>query len=216
MIVEFGNEISMELHNKVRSLMLTLQEQPVQGIVELVPTYRSLAVYYNPLLLTFRQLQTQLNLMTENMEKKVLPAARVMEIPTVYGGNYGPDLDFAAGYLRLSAAEVISLHTSVDYPVYMLGFTPGFPYLGGMDERLAVPRLDQPRTNIPRGSVGIADKQTGIYPVDSPGGWRVIGRTPLALYDAAAADPVLLRAGDYLRFRAIDEEEYIRIAGNRE
>jgi KipI family sensor histidine kinase inhibitor len=193
--------------------MFTLQERPIEGIVELVPTYRSLAIHYNPLIMTFRELQARLNLLMENTGTITLPAARLMEIPVIYGGDYGPDLAFVAGYLGRSSAEVVSLHTSVDYLVYMLGFTPGFPYLGGMDERLAVPRLDQPRMNIPRGSVGIAGKQTGIYPVNSPGGWRLIGRTPLKLYDPSRENPVLLRAGDYLRFRSIDEEEYGKLEG---
>lgn len=210
-MIEFGNEICVDLHKKVRSMMQVLQEQPVHGIIELVPAYCTLAVHYNPLIISFHQLQSQLAVLMEHTKSVALPSPLIIEIPTVYGGDCGPDLDFVAGYHGLSPAEVISIHTSVDYLVYMLGFTPGFPYLGGMDPRIAVPRLDNPRINIPAGSVGIAGKQTGIYPVDSPGGWQLIGRTPLALYDASRAQPVLLRAGDYLRFRPIYPEEYAQI-----
>ena len=208
LIIEFGKEINPELHYKVRRLMLALEAHSVPGIVELVPAYCSLAVHYDPLLTTFRQIYEQVKIVAESMEEYKLPATRFIDIPVVYGGDYGPDLEFVAGQRGMSTEEVISRHTSVDYLVYMLGFTPGFPYLGGLDERIAVPRLENPRMHIPAGSVGIAGKQTGIYPVDSPGGWRLIGRTPLVLFDAAAAEPVLLKPGDYLRFCSVSAEEY--------
>lgn len=214
-IVEFGHEISKALYEKVRGLMLALQNKPVQGVIELVPAYCSLAVHYDPLLIEYQQILSLLHRLAEEIAHIALPAARRLEIPTVYGGEYGPDLSFVANYLGLSEAKVVSMHAAAEYLVYMLGFTPGFPYLGGMDARLAAPRLKNPRTKIPAGSVGIAGGQTGIYPVESPGGWRIIGRTPLALYDPAAENPVLLRAGDVLRFRPIGPEEYERIAGGR-
>ncbi|HBS57816.1 MAG: 5-oxoprolinase subunit PxpB [Bacillota bacterium] len=211
LIMEFGGEINPELHYRVRSLMLALEAHPVPGIVELVPAYCSLTVHYDPLLTTFRQITGQIKIVAETLGAHKLPAARLIDIPVVYGGDYGPDLEFVAGQRGMSTEEVIARHTSRDYLVYMLGFIPGFPYLGGLDERIAVPRLDKPRAHIPAGSVGIAGKQTGIYPLDSPGGWRLIGRTPLVLFDAAAAEPVLLRPGDHLRFRAVSPAEYEEI-----
>jgi KipI family sensor histidine kinase inhibitor len=140
---------------------------------------------------------------------------RRVEIPTIYGGEYGPDLDFVAQYHHLTPAEVIRIHSGVDYPVYMLGFIPGFAYLGGLDAAIATPRLDQPRTRIPAGSVGIAGAQTGVYPLDTPGGWRIIGRTPLRLFDPLADPPALLSPGDIVRFIPVSEEESNHVAGHR-
>ena len=135
----------------------------------------------------------------------------VVEVPTVYGGEFGPDLSFVASHNHLSEDEVISIHSGTDYLVYMLGFIPGFTYLGGMDPRIATPRLSSPRTLIPAGSVGIAGEQTGTYPSDSPGGWQIIGRTPVTMYDMAKAQAALLNAGDYVRYVPIDESEFHRI-----
>jgi inhibitor of KinA len=136
----------------------------------------------------------------------------VVEIPVCYGGDFGPDLEFVAQHNKLTTADVVAIHTSVPYLVYMLGFTPGFPYLGGMSDRIAAPRLEKPRTAIPAGSVGIAGSQTGFYPVESPGGWRLIGRTPVKAFDAASVNPFLFAARDYLRFKAIAAQEYAAIA----
>ena len=132
----------------------------------------------------------------------------VVEIPVCYGGSYGEDLKDVAAHAGLTEEEVIKLHSSVDYNIYMLGFLPGFPYLGGLDPKLFTPRLDNPRTKIPEGSVGIGGEQTGIYPLESPGGWRLIGRTPLKLYDPDREQPFLYQAGDYIRFVPITAEEY--------
>ena len=135
----------------------------------------------------------------------------VVEVPTVYGGEFGPDLSFVATHNHLSEDEVVSIHSGTDYLVYMLGFIPGFTYLGGMDSRIATPRLSSPRTLIPAGSVGIAGEQTGTYPSDSPGGWQIIGRTPVTMYDMSKAQVALLNAGDYVRYVPIDESEFHRI-----
>ena len=135
----------------------------------------------------------------------------IVEIPTVYGGEFGPDLGFVASYNHLSEAEVVSIHSGTDYLVYMLGFIPGFTYLGGMDPRIATPRLSSPRTLIPAGSVGIAGEQTGTYPSDSPGGWQIIGRTPVTMYDMSKEQAALLQAGDYVRYVSIDENEFHRV-----
>ncbi|NLG86950.1 MAG: 5-oxoprolinase subunit PxpB, partial [Firmicutes bacterium] len=157
-------------------------------------------------------LEGRLLQLIEGLGKLDLPAPEITVIPVCYGGKFGPDLDYVCEHTGLSAEEVIQLHTGTDYLIYMLGFTPGFSYLGGMDERLATPRLKTPRTHIPAGSTGIAGKQTGIYPIDSPGGWQLIGRTPLKLYDPFRDPPVLLKAGNYVRFTAITEDEYEEIA----
>ena len=141
-----------------------------------------------------------------------VPAPRVVEIPTAYGGDFGPDLPFVASHNGLSEADVVSIHAGADYLVYMMGFSPGFPYLGGMSERIATPRLTTPRTVIPAGSVGIAQAQTGVYPVESPGGWQLIGRTPIPLFDASRHPPVIVEPGDSIRFVPIGADEYDAIA----
>jgi len=137
--------------------------------------------------------------------------ARIITIPVSYGGEFGPDLEFVAKHNSITEDEVVAIHTSIPYLVYMLGFAPGFPYLGGMSERIATPRLASPRVKIPAGSVGIAGKQTGIYPLESPGGWQLIGRTPLTLFDPLAKNPFVFAAGDYLQFTAIKMDEYVAL-----
>ena len=141
-----------------------------------------------------------------------IPPSDVLEIPVLYGGGAGPDLEFVAQHNNKTPEEVIKIHTSAEYLIYMLGFTPGFTYLGGMDESIATPRLKQPRVKIPAGSVGIAGSQTGVYPIDSPGGWQLIGRTPVRMYDPNRADPILPKAGEYIKFYAITQEEFDEIA----
>ena len=138
---------------------------------------------------------------------------RVVELPVLYGGEYGPDIEKVAEHAGMAVDEMIGLHSGTGYLVYMLGFTPGFPYLGGLDDRLATPRVATPRLRIPAGSVGIAESQTGVYPLTSPGGWNIIGRTPLALFDPTREPPSLLAPGDVVRFVPLDgPEEYARVA----
>lgn len=210
--VELGNTASPEINARVRALTAALEAESLAGVVELVPTYRSVLVYFDPLVVEPEVLEGRLLQLIEGLGKLDLPAPEITVIPVCYGGKFGPDLDYVCEHTGLSAEEVIQLHTGTDYLIYMLGFTPGFSYLGGMDERLATPRLKTPRTHIPAGSTGIAGKQTGIYPIDSPGGWQLIGRTPLKLYDPFRDPPVLLKAGNYVRFTAITEDEYEEIA----
>ena len=210
--VEFGNEISEEINRRIRALNLVLREDPFPGLVEMVPTYRSLMIHYDPGLCRYDALVRKLQEIVGKLDQITLPPASVLEIPVLYGGEEGPDLNFVAEYCHMTPEEVVRIHTSADYLIYMLGFTPGFPYLGGMSEKIAAPRLEQPRLKIPAGSVGIAGAQTGIYPIDSPGGWQLIGRTPLRLYDPDRAEPVLCRAGDYIRFTAVTREEYLEIS----
>lgn len=208
LVIEFGDSISPEINKKIRNMYLTIEKSGLDGIVEMVPTYRSLLVSYNPMKIKYNALCNKLREFEDNLGDSGSEPAKVVEIPTIYGGEYGPDIEFVAQHNNLSIDEVIEIHSSRDYLIYMLGFTPGFPYLGGMSEKIETPRLKTPRTKIPAGSVGIAGKQTGIYPIDSPGGWQLIGRTPVKLFDPFAEPPVLLNAGDYVRFVPIDENEY--------
>ncbi|WP_027624205.1 5-oxoprolinase subunit PxpB [Clostridium lundense] len=206
--VEFGNEIKEEINKLVRSMSYAINNKNIEGIVEIIPTYRSISIQYNPLIISIEELIDKLKEIHSNIDKVQLPPTKVIQIPTVYGGEYGPDIEFIAQHNNISVEEVIKLHTSVDYLIYMLGFTPGFTYLGGLPKEIETPRLKTPRTKIPAGSTGIAGKQTGIYPIQSPGGWQLIGRTPLKLYDPKRNPPIILNAGDYLRFVPIDEREY--------
>ena len=185
-----------------------IDEGKLKGIVELVPTYGSLLVVYDQLAVGYAGLIEQLKILAEGLEGVVIPDREVVEIPVVYGGEYGPDLGIVAQLNSLSEDEVIKRHSEAEYPIYMLGFVAGFPYLGGMDKSIAAPRKQTPRLKIPAGSVGIAGQQTGIYSVESPGGWQIIGRTPLKLYDADGEKPILLRAGQSIRFKPITEAEY--------
>lgn len=208
LVVEFGDQISEELNGKVQALNEALKKKKLRGIVETVPTFRSLLVVYDPEILSFGELRDRLGQIPVSMEDSGGRSSRIVEVPVCYGGEFGEDLADVAAYHGLTEEEVIRLHSGRDYPIYMLGFLPGFPYLGGLDERLCTPRLSSPRTRIPAGSVGIGGEQTGIYPLDSPGGWRLIGRTPLKLYDPDREEPAPYRAGDRIRFVPITREEY--------
>ncbi len=208
MVIEFGNSISKEINRKLRSMVLALENSDTPGIIEVVPTYRSLLITYDPLVWKFAELAAHLEELENKLASLTIPNPRIILLPVVYGGEYGPDLPFVCEHSGLTQAEVIKIHTGTNYLIYMLGFTPGFPYLGGMDQRIATPRLKNPRTKIPGGSVGIAGSQTGVYPLESPGGWQLIGRTPLRLFDPEQHQPALLQAGDYVRFYQVTEEEY--------
>jgi inhibitor of KinA len=212
LVVEFGNEINESVNSKVRNLYVALNKYKVAGIEEITPTYRSLLIQYNPLIINLDILKTKLKELEDKLGKVDIPKPRIIEIPTLYGGEYGPDLSFVAEHNGITTEDVIKIHSSVDYLIYMLGFTPGFPYLGGMSEKIAAPRLSMPRTKIPAGSVGIAGKQTGIYPIESPGGWQLIGRTPLKLYDPKRQPPIVLQAGDYIRFVPVTIDKYNEIS----
>ena len=210
--VEFGREIDLNINNQVAAMRTVIEaaidEGKLKGIVELVPTYGSLLVVYDQLTVGYAGLIEQLKILAEGLEGVEIPDREVVEIPVVYGGEYGPDLGIVAQLNSLSEDEVIKRHSEAEYPIYMLGFVAGFPYLGGMDKSIAAPRKQTPRLKIPAGSVGIAGQQTGIYSVESPGGWQIIGRTPLKLYDADREKTILLRAGQSIRFKPITEAEY--------
>lgn len=207
--VIFGDEISEEMNVKVRTFDAAIAKAEIPGIYETVPTYCTITIHYAPEVIRYNELKSKLMDMIEaGPDSADLGEADVIEIPVLYGGEYGPDIGFVAEHNGISVKEVIEIHSKPKYLLYMLGFTPGFPYLGGMDERIATPRLTSPREKIPAGSVGIAGKQTGVYPMDTPGGWQIIGRTPLPLYNPHAAQPILLDAGMHVKFIPVTEKEY--------
>lgn len=207
-IIEIGSKISEEINGKVRGLTLCIENEKPEGVLEIIPTYTSILIIYDPVIVSYYDLLKKLKEIEKRMKEITLPAPEVVHIPTCYGGEYGMDLEYVAEYNELRPEEVIKIHSERQYLVYMLGFTPGFPYLGGMSKKIATPRLESPREKILGGSVGIAGNQTGIYPIDSPGGWRIIGRTPLNFFDPSKNPPVLLKAGQYIKFDPIDKEEY--------
>lgn len=209
--VEFGNAISPDINRRIRAFNIALQQSGIEGIIETVPTYRSIAVHYRPEVIRHRELTRRLSDLIDRLDSIELPPTYVLEVPVLYGGEMGPDIDFVAEHSGKSTEEVINIHSSQEYLIYMLGFTPGFTYLGGLDKAIATPRLTTPRVKIPGGSVGIAGEQTGVYPIDSPGGWQLIGRTPVKMYDPERAQPILPEAGAYIKFKPITEGEYERI-----
>ncbi len=210
--VEFADEISPEGNARVRALEYLIQQKAIPGIVETVPTFRALLVHYDPLVLGWSELLAALSSLIPQARPETLPPSRLVEIPCCYGGELGFDLPAVAERLGLSPDDVVHLHSAAEFQVYFIGFTPGLPYMAGMSERLTIPRLEQPRTKTPAGSVGIGGSQGCIYPVESPGGFWVLGRTPLRLYDPTRPDPILLQPGDRVRFRPIDRSEFDRIA----
>jgi inhibitor of KinA len=178
----------------------------------LVPTYRSLLIRYDPLKTTYEQLVFQIKDLEETLDKSSLETeGQKIIVPVVYGGEYGPDLAYVAKYHELTEQHVVKSHSSREYRVYMIGFVAGFPYLGEVVDEIATPRLETPRLKVPTGSVGIAEKQTGIYPCEAPGGWQIIGRTPLVLFNPMQQPPTPLKAGDTVSFKAISENEFKRI-----
>lgn len=210
--IDFGQVIDPTINRHIRQTIERIKELQLDGIIELVPTYCALLVEYDAMLYSYSEICNIIEpTLEEGMANTTNELVTVVEVPTVYGGEFGPDLSFVASHNHLSEDEVISIHSGTDYLVYMLGFIPGFTYLGGMDLRIATPRLSSPRTLIPAGSVGIAGEQTGTYPSDSPGGWQIIGRTPVTMYDMSKAQAALLKAGDYVRYVPIDESEFHRI-----
>lgn len=214
--IGFLEEISPEVNRLVRTFAYAIIHANIPGEIELIPTYAAISLYYNPLIIGYYELIKHLEQIEKDLTKIDLPPARLIEIPVLYGGEVGPDLEDVAVYHSLNIDQVIELHSARPYLVYMLGFTPGFPYLGGLSDQLAIPRLTNPRTKIPGGSVAIGGNQTGIYSIDAPGGWRIIGHTPVKLYDPENSEPVLLKAGDYLQFTPIEQKEYLQISAQVE
>ncbi|GAB3794598.1 5-oxoprolinase subunit PxpB [Virgibacillus kimchii] len=209
--IQFGEDISKTTNEKIRCFCLLLREKNIPGLIEWIPTYTAVSLIYDPYILFYEDLEKNMEHILSEMKEVELPPAKIFEIPVLYGGNHGPDLPAVAEKNKLDEQRIIELHTSGDYLIYMMGFIPGFTYLGGMPEAIAMPRKATPRSEIPAGSVGIAGKQTGIYPVKSPGGWQIIGKTPVKLYDETKDSPILLEAGNYIRFVPVTEKEFLEI-----
>lgn len=217
--LEFGHEISEDLLQKITSFNDLINQKPFTGFCTSVPAYGTISVFYDPIQVIqaddlpgidcYEKVSNYLHQLNNNdSEIQSNTSNNLITIPTCYGGIYGEDLEEVAALHHLSTAEVIEIHSSAIYKVYMIGFVPGFAYLGGMSAQLATPRKPTPRKVIPAGSVGIAGQQTGIYPLATPGGWQLIGRTPLTLFDATRTQPALLKAGDQVVFRPITHQEF--------
>lgn len=209
--IEFEEKISPEINLLVTLLESNPKLKNTNGIIETIPAYRSLTVIYNPYILSHKKLYSIIESICESLSSgkahtNITPKTHI--IPTCYGDKYGIDLPVVAKHANITLDEVISMHSKRRYLIYMLGFLPGFAYLGGLDSRLHTPRLESPRTTIPSGSVGIGGSQTGIYPLSSPGGWNLIGRTPLKIYDPNREKSILFSAGDYVKFVPISSDEY--------
>lgn len=211
-LIVFGDTICEETNQRIAATVRLIRDQKIEGIVDMIPAFVSLLINYNPLVISYDALKNRLEKILSIRIETEETVKRIFEIPVCYGGEYGPDLQTIADNAGLSQREVIDIHTSRDYLIYMLGFLPGFCYLGGLDERIHTPRLKTPRLKIPAGSVGIGGSQTGIYPMESPGGWQLMGKTPVRTYDPDREVPILLQAGDYIRFVEIDEAEFKRIS----
>jgi KipI family sensor histidine kinase inhibitor len=215
LLVEFGDAVNREINRRVLALNNMLERERIEGVEELASTYRSLLVRYNPMKTSYEKI---VFLIRDVEEKLVVSSTEVygrrIVVPVVYGGEYGQDLKHVAAVHSLGEEQVVRLHVEAEYRVYMIGFVVGFPYLGEVADEIATPRLETPRLRVPAGSVGIAEKQTGIYPCEAPGGWQIIGKTPLRLFNPLKQPPALLKAGDTVEFRRISKEEFMTLERN--
>lgn len=211
--IEWCGEVSLEMNREIVRFCSLADHCSIAGVVELVPAYNSVTIYYLPHVITLDELaeSVQKILHDHALKSSETKNKRIISIPVLYGGEAGPDLDRVAYVHNLSVDEVVTKHQQPQYVVYMLGFLPGFPYLGGLDKTIATPRLETIREKTPKGSVGIAHHQTGIYPLTSPGGWNIIGRTALSLMDVSKQEPFLFQPGDCVTFYSVTQKEYEEI-----
>lgn len=220
LVIQLDKGISSTIHNKIVNIVDLLETEPFEGFIEAVPGYNNVTVFYDPFTVrmknqksrdktAFKMVSAFMLNYVKKSEDKLSTKKNLVEIPVIYGERFGPDLEYVAKYNDITPEEVIELHTKKDYLVYMIGFAPGFPYLADIDKKIATPRKEKPRPRIPAGSVGIAGEQTGMYPLETPGGWQVIGQTPVELFTPKSSPPTLLKAGDEIRFVPITEEEYL-------
>lgn len=218
-LIEFGKEISTDINKKVRTFCSYLDEHPFTGMIEYVPAFASVSIIYNPLEINnespYEAIKSILNDILSKLDFTSPDKEHIVEIPVCYGGEFGPDIEHVAKINNLTVEDVIKIHSEGKYLVYMIGFAPGFPYLGGMSEKISAPRRETPRQAIPAGSVGIAGMQTGLYPIETPGGWQLIGRTPLKMFDLNGNPKSILKAGDIAKFYPISYEEYLKLKGEK-
>ncbi len=210
LVVEFGDRIDRAINDRVVALDDAVHEAAIDGVVETVPTYCSLMIHYDPLRIGAAELIARIDAFGSR-PAKARAGGRAWRVPVCYRGRHAPDLAEVAARTGLSPDEVVALHSGTAYHVYMIGFLPGFAYMGDVPERLSLPRRDNPRTTVPAGSVGIALAMTGIYPLESPGGWHLLGKTPIRLSDLAWPQPALFSAGDTVEFVPIDEPKFDRL-----
>jgi len=210
-LIEYGQGIDPGVNEKVRAMAGSVKKLKGQGIVEIIPTYRSLLLIYDPLITRPSKLIRLVEKIEDNVDNKNAAPSRVVEIPVCYDRKFGPDIKNVGNRFNLDTEQVIQIHSKTKYLIYMVGFTPGFPFLGGLDKRLFTPRLTTPRMKVPQGSVGIANNQTGIYPIASPGGWQIIGQTPLKLFAPERKNPFLYKAGDQIKFIPITPIEFTKM-----
>lgn len=208
LLMYFGHQITLEAHEYVRKLLRLLETQPIAGVRNFHPAYCSLLVKFDPLKLQHKELEAIMREYLKRLDRVSLRKPRQIEIPVCYGGEYGPDLNDVSAMHGITPAETIELHSSATYLVYFLGFVPGFAYLGELPEALVTPRLPRPRRSVPAGSVGIAGSQTGVYPFTTPGGWRLLGRTPLSMFRSDRNAFSLLTIGDRVRFTPISRQRF--------
>jgi inhibitor of KinA len=218
--VTLASSIDESAHRRIRSALRRIEAARPAWIVDLVPAFTSIAIHYDPVQVfldargeafeggTYGRVVSTLEQMLMDVQDAPNAETRIVEIPVAYGGDFGPDLDDVARLHDMTPDEVVTIHAAGEYLVYMIGFMPGFAYLGGLDSRIATPRRRSPRTAVPARMVGIGGSQTGVYPLESPGGWNLIGRTPIAIFDASRAEPTLFKAGDHVRFRPISHEQF--------
>ena len=208
LLIEAGKIVDAGSQQAIRNIDILLESASPAWMIETVPAFTTVTVIYDAVAITFNEAKEELMNLLKGVAEVAVPPTRTVEIPVCYGGVHGPDLEFVAKHNGLNADEVIQIHTGESYTIHMIGFAPGFPYLGGMSERIAAPRKETPRVRIPERSVGIAGNQTGVYPISTPGGWQLIGRTPIRLFLPEKDIPCLLRAGDKITFRSISSDEY--------